>query len=90
MKEENDNDRIFTVVAGIIRHITGNPGLKIEPAYKAGDIRNWDSLHHVMIINEIENYFNIQFDLMEMLDISSVGDICNAISRKKAIPDDHP
>lgn len=90
MKEENDNGRIFTDVAGIIRDITGNPGLKIEQAHTAGDIRNWDSLHHAMIIGEIENHFGIQFDLMEMLDISSVGDICNAVSRKKAMSDDHP
>jgi len=84
MNEGNEKSGIFTIVAGIIKDITGNPGLKIEPTHTAGDIRNWDSLRHVMIINEIENHFAIQFDLTEILDISSVGDICNAISRKQS------
>jgi acyl carrier protein len=84
MHEGKENGAIFTVVTGIIKDITGNPGLKIEPEHMAGDIRNWDSLRHVMIINEIENHFAIHFDLMEMLDISSVGDLCNAVSKKQS------
>jgi acyl carrier protein len=83
MNKLNDDNEIFTVVSGIIKRITGNPGLIIDLVHTANDIKNWDSLRHVMIINEIENHFTIQFDLMEMLDITSVGDLCNAISKKK-------
>jgi acyl carrier protein len=84
MDEPNNFNEIFAVVSGIIRNITDNAGLKIEPTQTAKDIKNWDSLRHVMIINEIENHYAIQFDLMEMLDISSVGDICDAVLKKKA------
>jgi acyl carrier protein len=84
MDELNNFSEIFAVVSGIIMNITDNAGLKIEPSHTAKDVKNWDSLRHVMIINEIENHYVIQFDLMEMLDISSVGDICHAVLKKKA------
>ena len=82
MNELKDNNEILSVVSVIIKNVTGNPDLKINLTHTADDIKNWDSLRHVMIINEIENHFAIQFDLMEMLGISSVGDLCKAISKK--------
>ena len=83
MNELKDFNEIYTVVSGIIKNITDNPDLKVDLVHTSKDIKNWDSLRHVMIINEIENHFAIQFDLMEMLDITSVGDLCNAISKKQ-------
>lgn len=83
MSEHNEVDEILAVISGIIRNITENNSLQIEPSYTARDVRNWDSLRHVMIINEIENHFNVRFDLMEMLDMSSVDDICRAVMKKK-------
>ncbi len=84
MSEHNEVEGIFAVISGIIRNITENNSLQIEPSYTARDVKNWDSLRHVMIINEIENHYNIQFDLMEMLDMSSVDDICRAVIKKKS------
>ena len=83
MNELKDFNEIYTVVSGIIKNITDNPDLKVDLVHTSKDIKNWDSLRHVMIINEIENHFAIQFDLMEILDITSVGDLCNAISKKQ-------
>jgi acyl carrier protein len=74
---------ILLDVADIIRRITGNKNLKIDPCFTANDIKNWDSLRHVMIINEIESRYAIQFDLSEMLEMNSVDDICNAVIRKQ-------
>ncbi|MBN2276068.1 MAG: acyl carrier protein [Bacteroidales bacterium] len=84
MNENKDHKEIFAVVSDIIRSVTGNSGLTIKPEYTADDIKNWDSLRHVMIINEIENRYAIHFDLMEMLDITSVDDLCHAVSKKQS------
>jgi acyl carrier protein len=74
---------VFLDVAEIIRRITGNKNLKIDPYLTANDIKNWDSLRHVMIINEIESHYSIQFDLSEMIEMNSVDDLCKAIIRKQ-------
>jgi acyl carrier protein len=81
--DKDFNEEIFGKVAGIIIAVTGNAGITIEPGYTANDIRNWDSLRHVMIINEIENHFAIRFELMEMLEINTVADLCRAVAEKK-------
>ncbi|MBN1414804.1 MAG: acyl carrier protein [Bacteroidales bacterium] len=84
MSELIHNDEILSVVSGIIKKVTGNPDITVDRMDTADDIKNWDSLRHVMIINEIEDYFSIRFDLTEMLDINNVGDICKAILNKKS------
>ena len=46
------------------------------------DIIAWDSLRHVMLITEIENQFEIKFDLDEMLSMKTFGDIRQNIASK--------
>ena len=46
------------------------------------DIPTWDSLNHAVIINLIEQHFEINFELDEMLDFESINDISKAISKK--------
>jgi acyl carrier protein len=58
-------------------------GQQITAATTARDIPQWDSLHHVQLIMEIEETFNIQFDLEELTQFENVGDIASAIERKR-------
>lgn len=46
------------------------------------DIVDWDSLRHVMLITEIENQFDIKFELDEMLSMSTYGEIRSNVSKK--------
>lgn len=60
--------------------------LKVDPpledALSSGDIRAWDSLNHIVLINKIEESFGISFELDEMLTMQSFGEICNAVEKK--------
>ena len=44
----------------------------------ASDISSWNSLSHVMLIAAIERFFEIKFDLLQMIDMQSIGDIARA------------
>ena len=44
----------------------------------ASDIGGWNSLSHVMLIASIEKEFGIKFDLLQMIDMKSIGDIATA------------
>jgi len=44
----------------------------------ASDIPSWNSLSHVMLIAAIESLFGIKFDLPQMIDMKSIGDIARA------------
>ena len=50
----------------------------------AQDIENWDSLHHIQLISELERAFGIKFKLREVLSMKNVGDLIDLIHIKKA------
>ena len=54
----------------------------LDEELSSGDVRSWDSLNHVVLINKIEERFGISFDLDEMLEMQSFGEICQAVQKK--------
>ncbi len=56
---------------------------ELKEATSANDIPEWDSLNHAILIDKIEKHFEIKFDLMDVLDMMNVGDICAAVLKKK-------
>lgn len=52
--------------------------LDIQETTTASDISSWNSLSHVLLIVSIENVFGIKFDLPQMIDMKSIGDIARA------------
>ena len=56
--------------------------LELNENSSSKDILAWDSLRHVMLITEIENQFEIKFDLDEMLSMKTFGEIRQNIASK--------
>lgn len=49
----------------------------------ADDIEKWDSLNHVILIQELEKAFGMKFDLFEIIEIKDVGGLVDYIYSKK-------
>ena len=47
------------------------------------DYENWDSFHHANLISELENQFDIHFEIDEIISISSAKSALNTIMKKK-------
>lgn len=71
--------QIFEKVAAVIRKTVNQPKITINANTSSNDVEGWDSLHHIMIINEIENQCSVKFDFLDMLEMKTVGDICKAV-----------
>ena len=78
-----ENNETLNKVADIIRKNVKQARLDITVNTSSADVKGWDSLQHMMIITEIGNDFSIKFDFLEILEMKSVGDICNAINQHK-------
>jgi len=39
------------------------------------NIKNWDSFNGLVLVDEIENHFNVKFSLEEIIDIKTISDI---------------
>jgi len=72
---------VFNIVRDIMRNVFDETDLEINDNTAARNINNWDSLNHVILISEVEKEFGIHFDLNDMLEIRTAGDICQAALR---------
>tara|TARA_Y100000389_G_C17376226_1_gene471804 strand:+ start:260 stop:487 length:228 start_codon:yes stop_codon:yes gene_type:complete len=46
------------------------------------NIKKWDSLNHVNLINLIEKKYSIKISFIEMVNISSVKDVIKVVKKK--------
>ena len=49
----------------------------------ASDVDGWDSLTHILIINEIEKHFEIKIPMKDVVKLKNVGDLINSIQECK-------
>ncbi len=54
--------------------------LKLETA--PGDFPEWDSLGHLNLLTELEERFNITFDMDETMSIQSIADLKKTLEDK--------
>lgn len=50
----------------------------------AGDIPQWDSMTHVLLLQNIESAFNITLDVVDAIAIEDVGDLIETVRRYAA------
>ena len=55
--------------------------LTISDESNPGTIESWDSMNMYVLIDEIETEFNIKLSLDEILEINSVGNIKNLLTK---------
>jgi acyl carrier protein len=58
---------------------------KVNTETSSRDVHNWDSLNHVLFIAEVEKTFGIRFELTDMLEMRTIGDICRGVENQLGI-----
>ncbi len=66
----------------IFRKVFENDTLEILDASNAKSIADWNSLNHMILMNEIEQYFKIQLSYQEVISFETVGDMIKLIESK--------
>ncbi len=69
-------------LTSIFRKQFSNDSLIITDDMTAGDVDQWDSLSHMILINEIENSLLIKFKLKELNKMNNVGAMIDIIVSK--------
>ena len=75
-------EQIATEVQEIFRRVFGDGTLQLSPQTSQDDIEEWDSLEQINILSIIEQKFGIKFDLNEVVNIKTVGDIVETAASK--------
>jgi len=66
----------------IFQSVFEDQTIEISEQTSPEHISRWDSLHHVLLISEIEKEFETEFSLEELTGFTTVGDIIKALKVK--------
>lgn len=72
---QNKTLEVFRLVFGESARINENSS--------ADTLDKWDSLTHIILIQNLEKAFDLKFDLFEIVDIRDVKGLINYIASKK-------
>jgi len=78
-----NKESILSELQSLFQDHFQNDQLLLSPTTRQGDIPKWDSLNHAILIEKIETQYAIKFDLMDMIGMQNVGDICYKILAKQ-------
>lgn len=74
-----DKKEILAKVNEIGKEVFEDDNLIITETTVAKDVKNWDSLSHLSLINEIENNFKIKLQMREIQGAKNVGELVDFI-----------
>ncbi len=74
-------DKIREIVSRVFKIDPEDIKMEMTP----DDIEQWDSLGQLALINALEGEFKIFFDIEEIFEIISIGNIYDILKRKKVI-----
>lgn len=55
----------------------------IEMDTAVGDLPEWDSMHHLQIIAELEKVYNIKFNALDLAELEDVSDLISLVEEMK-------
>ena len=58
------------------------PTSDIDITSNQDNIKGWDSLATIKLITELEKEFSIQFDIMEIVELTSIGKVVGILKNK--------
>ena len=59
----------------IISKVMDVPESEINDQTSPENIESWDSFHGLVLVDELENNFNVKFTIEEIADVQNVADI---------------
>ena len=52
------------------------------PKISMGEVKEWDSMNHLLLISEVEKEFRFKFTTQEVIEIRSLDDISTLMQKK--------
>jgi acyl carrier protein len=75
---------IVSNINDVFKSVFKRNDIVLTPQTTANDVKGWDSLTHVMILDGIEKKFGVKFKLNEIVRFNNVGDIVVCLKQKKS------
>lgn len=73
----------LTKIADVIADLFDDHADTVTRETSAADIEDWDSLANIQLVVMVERQFGIQFATSEIQGFRNVGDLVDAVDRKR-------
>ncbi|MEG2074028.1 MAG: acyl carrier protein [Angelakisella sp.] len=77
-----DNKEIFARLNEVFRDVFDRADISVAASTVAADIKGWDSLQHITLMQAVEDEFDVKFSMREIVSLQNVGDIAAIIAKK--------
>ena len=79
-----NKDEVLQRIIDISKVIFNDEQLVLDANSSAKDVKDWDSMTNLFLIDAIEEQFSVKFSLDEIMNARNLGDLCQYILNKKA------
>ena len=77
-----ERNTIIEKLTSIFLEVFADDSIVLRDDMTANDVKNWDSLTHMLMITKVEAVFGIKFKLKELNKLKQVGDLIEIIGSK--------
>jgi acyl carrier protein len=79
---------ILKELEAILENVLEHNNFTLNRKTTANDVDGWDSITHIMIINEIEERFSFKFKLLDLMNINNIGDLLEITQKEITLKED--
>jgi acyl carrier protein len=76
------SQKVLDSITPIFREVFDDPSLVVTRELSAKDVKNWDSLNHIILIVELETMTGLSFSTDELVNLRNVGDFVQLLLEK--------
>ncbi|WP_298345902.1 acyl carrier protein [uncultured Algibacter sp.] len=77
----NSEEIIITIRKSFVK-ILEHDNFELNESTTAKDVDGWESITHLLIMNDIEKSFDIKFKLMDLMSMENIGDLIKTIKKE--------
>ncbi|WP_339893557.1 acyl carrier protein [uncultured Algibacter sp.] len=77
-----NKEEILTTLRKSFVRVLEHDNFELNETTTAKDVDGWESITHLLIMNDVEKAFNIKFKLMDLMSMENVGDLVNTVKKE--------
>ena len=72
-------EEVFKKLNEVFRDVFDDDSITVVDATTAANIEKWDSLMHITLISEVEDAFDLHFEMKDITKMQNVGEMVDKI-----------
>lgn len=77
-----NKEEILTIIKKSFIRVLEHDNFQLNETTTAKDVDGWESITHLLIMNDIEKSFDIKFKLMDLMAMENIGDLINTVKKE--------